>query len=63
MERMMRISEIIQVTGLSSTTIWRRVKAGDFPAPVRLGSLKTRSIGWREGEVQQWLDSRPVLDE
>lgn len=63
MERMMRIPEIIQVTGLSSATIWRRVKTGDFPAPVRLGSMATRSIGWREGEVQHWLDSRPVFDE
>ena len=63
MERMMRIPEIIQVTGLSSATIWRRVKAGDFPSPVRLGSMATRSIGWRESEVEGWLHSRPVFDE
>ena len=63
MERMMRIPEIIQVTGLSKTTIWRRVKNGDFPAPVRLGSMATRSIGWRESEVEGWLGSRPVFDE
>ena len=63
MERIMRIPEVVEVTGLSKTTIWRRVKSGDFPAPVRLGSLATRSVGWREGEVETWLDSRPVFDE
>ena len=61
LERIMRISEVIQVTGLSKTTIWRRVKDEDFPAPVRLGRLATRSVGWRESEVKGWLGSRPTL--
>ena len=63
MERIMRISEVIQVTGLSKTTIWRRVKDEDFPAPVRLGTPATRSVGWRESEVKGWLGSRPAFDE
>ena len=63
MERIMRVPEVVQVTGLSKTTIWRRVKNGDFPAPVRLGSLATRSVCWRESEVKGWLGSRPVFDE
>ena len=63
LERIMRVPEVVQVTGLSKTTIWRRVKNGDFPAPVRLGSLATRSVGWRESEVKGWLGSRPVFDE
>ena len=63
MERIIRIPEVVKITGLSKTTIWRRVKSGDFPAPLRLGSLATRSVGWREGEVERWIDSRPVFDE
>ena len=63
MERIMRIPEVVEVTGLSKTTIWRRVKSGDFPAPVRLGSLATRSIGWRSGQVQEWLDTRSIFNE
>ena len=55
----MRITEVVQVTGLSGTTIWRRVRSGDFPAPVRLGSLATRSVGWRESEIRKWIESRP----
>ena len=63
MERMMRLPEVAEVTGLSKTTVWRRVRDGDFPTPVRLGSLATRSIGWREGEIEKWLDSRPTIDD
>ena len=63
MDRIMRIPEVTEVTGLSKTTIWRRVKSGDFPAPLRLGSLSTRSVGWRFSDVQTWLDSRLVFDQ
>ena len=58
----MRTSEVVKLTGLSKTTIWRRVRSGDFPMPVRLGSLATRSVGWREGEIERWIDSRPGID-
>ena len=63
MDKILRIPDVVEVTGLSRTTIWRRVKSGDFPAPVRLGSMATRSIGWREGEVERWIEGRPVFDE
>lgn len=62
MERMLRLPEILEITGVSAATIWRWVNSGDFPAPVRLGSLRTRSIGWRSSEVQHWLDTRPRFD-
>ena len=48
MDRILRIPEVVEITGLSRTTIWRRVKSEDFPAPVRLGSMATRSVGWPE---------------
>ena len=63
MDRILRIPEVVKITGLSRTTIWRRVKSDDFPAPVRLGSLATRSVGWRESQINDWLDSRPELQE
>ena len=42
---------------LSRTSLWRMVKAGDFPAPIRLSA---RAVGWRVGDVQRWLESRPA---
>ncbi|NLA67894.1 MAG: hypothetical protein GX856_06560 [Gammaproteobacteria bacterium] len=37
----------------SSMTLHRRVKAGAFPAPVRLEGMNA----WRWGDVRDWLDS------
>ena len=53
---MLRPSEVMARTGLSRTTIWRRVRAGAFPAPVEIG---VNSIGWPATEISAWLESRP----
>lgn len=40
------------VTGLSIPTLYRKVSAGLFPAPVKLGTRCTR---WRSDDVRTWL--------
>lgn len=55
MARILRIGEVKSRTGLSRTTIWRKEKAGDFPARVRLGA---NSVGWPESEVEEWIEKR-----
>ncbi len=54
--RMLRPPEVMARTGLSRTTLWRRVRAGTFPAPVELGK---NSIGWPASAITDWLESRP----
>ena len=39
----------------SSPTLWRKVKTGDFPAPVKLSE---RVTAWRTADVLAWLQSR-----
>lgn len=51
-----RLPEVMRLTGLSKTTIHRRYRAGTFPRPLRLGP---QSIGWRRGEIVEWLESLP----
>ena len=62
MDRILRTPEVVETTGLSKTTIWRRVRGRDFPAPVKLGSLATRSIGWRQEEIKRWIEDRPFIE-
>jgi prophage regulatory protein len=42
-------------TGLSRSTIYARMQEGMFPRPISLGS---KSVGWLEGEIDDWLDQR-----
>ena len=39
----------------SRVTIWRKVNAGEFPAPVDTGLGRK---AWRELDVINWLDSK-----
>jgi len=52
--RLLRLKSVISQTGLSRSTIERRIAAGLFPKPVRLG---TRSIAWRAAEVDAWVNN------
>lgn len=40
----------------SRVQLWRDVRAGTFPAPIRLGP---NAIGFFSDEVDAWLASRP----
>lgn len=57
--RILRLGDIIRMTGLSKATLYRRIRAGSFPRPVRLGP---RARGWREEEVRDWLETLPRAD-
>ena len=43
------------VLPFSGTTLWRMVRDGHFPAPVKLGAGVT---AWRVGAVRAWLRER-----
>ena len=53
---MLRPLEVMARTGLSRTTLWRRVRAGTFPPPLSLGE---NAIGWPASAIDEWLTSRP----
>lgn len=58
--KILRISEVKSLTGLSRPTIWRMEMAGTFPGRIRLGG---NSVGWREEEIREWIESRPRVSQ
>ena len=40
---------------MGETTIWDKVRAGEFPQPVKLSG---RITAWRIEDVQEWMRSR-----
>lgn len=59
LDRIIRLPELIQITGVSKSTTYRWCALGLFPRPVSLGPS---SVGWRESEVQEWLKSRARVE-
>jgi prophage regulatory protein len=44
-----------QLTTLSRSRIYDLMDKGEFPKPVRLGSM---SVAWLESEIHQWVSER-----
>lgn len=53
-EKLLQQKDVSQVTSCSRATIYRGVRAGTFPAPVR---ITERRVAWRETDVQAWIQS------
>lgn len=53
--RMLRLSQVATITGLSKTKIYQLQIQGDFPMRVQ---LSPRRVAWVEAEVQAWLAAR-----
>jgi prophage regulatory protein len=51
-DRIIRIAEVRRRTGLTRSTLYRKVSTGTFPGKVR---ISTRCVGWRESDVEAWL--------
>jgi len=48
----LRRKQVEARTGLSRSTIYERIRAKTFPAPVSLGA---KAVGWIEAEIDGWL--------
>lgn len=48
--------QVEQLTGLSTSSLYRAMRRGKFPEPLRIGA---RSVRWRSDEVQAWIDGLP----
>ena len=55
--RLIRIREVIQLTGISKSYIYQLVNQGIFPKSIQLIPGGT-SVAWIEGEINEWIDSR-----
>ncbi|WP_263366704.1 helix-turn-helix transcriptional regulator [Edaphobacter bradus] len=51
--RIPRLRTVIELTGLSRSSIYLQIARGTFPKQVSLGA---RAVGWRESDIQSWLE-------
>ena len=56
--QVIKIKKVRELTSLSSATIYRLVKNGEFPKQLKLAE---RSSGWLLEEINDWLESKSTL--
>ena len=57
-ERLLRIAEVMEITGMKRSHIYHAVRHYDFPRPLKLGP---RASAWVESDIHKWIKSRIEL--
>jgi len=55
-DRIVRLNTVLARTGLSRSTIYRKIAEGTFPAQLR---ISVNGAGWRESDINRWV-ANPV---
>ncbi|MBI3283418.1 MAG: AlpA family phage regulatory protein [Burkholderiales bacterium] len=50
--RLLKLPSVVGRVAISKTEIYRRCRAGQFPAPIRLGA---RAVAWLESDIEQYI--------
>jgi len=53
-DRIIRLRTVIDRTGLSRSTIYRKIAEGTFPAQIK---LSIHGTGWHESAVTAWVEN------
>jgi len=63
--RLIRLPEVLRLTGYGRTSIYRKMEEGSFPRSVKLGgpledpnAFDSRAIAWIEEEIEKWVEDR-----
>jgi prophage regulatory protein len=51
-ERLLRLRQVMDRTGMGKSTIYRKIAQAGFPSPVSVGG---QAVRWRESQVDQWI--------
>lgn len=51
-DRIIRLRTVLARTGLSRSTLYRKIAEGTFPTQLR---ISIHGAGWRESDIDRWV--------
>lgn len=55
-DRIIRLKTVLSRTGMSRSTIYRKIAEGTFPAQLK---ISVNGAGWKESDINRWV-ANPV---
>ena len=58
MERILRLKEVLEITGLRKSTLYRYMAEQQFPRPLEVmpsGRTSRGAVGWTETMIMEWM--------
>ncbi|GAA0475426.1 AlpA family transcriptional regulator [Parasphingorhabdus litoris] len=56
-DRIVRLKTVLDRTGLSRSTVYRKIGDGTFPRQI---PISINGAGWRESEINRWFANPPA---
>lgn len=54
MDKLLRLPQVMELTGLAKSTVWLWVSQGKLPKPTK---LSPRVSVWKESELMAWINA------
>ena len=58
--KLIKIREVMNLTGLSRMSIYRFEQRGAFPARRRIGA---NTVAWLDSDIDEWIRTRPLAQD
>jgi prophage regulatory protein len=56
-DRIIRLKTVLNRSGLSRSTVYRKTNEGTFPPRVK---ININGVGWHESELDRWIANPPA---
>lgn len=50
--RILRRTEVLFITGLATSSLYAKMRTGEFPSAIKLGR---RAVGWKSTDIEAWI--------
>jgi prophage regulatory protein len=58
-KKLIRMPQVIDMTGLARSTIYAKVQAGEFPRPLKISH---RHVAWKRQDIISWIEGLSLAD-
>jgi len=55
--KLLTIEDVIELNLGKRTTLWKKVKTGEFPKPIKLGNSPSSPIRWKEEDILNYINN------
>ncbi|OAN61023.1 transcriptional regulator [Balneola sp. EhC07] len=53
--KILRPTQLANQLGVSKSTLWRLEKSGELPKRI---TISERIVGWKESDIEEWLEEK-----
>lgn len=53
--RLMKLPEVVRMTGVPESSVYWRISKGEFPRPIKIGE---RASAWNSDEIEKWIAAK-----